>query len=742
MNLKKIVSVGLIATLFLTGCTPFSSDTPEETPLATPSLPEVVVEKTKRTSFTPELVLSGTITAKDEITIASEVTGTVSKVLKKEGDKITEGMTVMNLESQTNLLKASYSASQISFTNSTKAFSLTQQSSVQEIKKAQIGIKNAEIALGNSKISLDAAQINYDKIKNSEKFTKNTNISQSENAEKLVEIAEKNLELAQKTYSDIVENEKQSELQLIENIANTLSGILIPLRSDMTFADTLIGASQFRKKDNDSFEIYLIGTTGNLMKNTQDLWNQASPLLEEFEIRFAEIDQISYQLEDRQELEYLLRDSLSKIKKVRGILRNIEKMLYNSIESQTLPVSQIEEWKQRVLQMQEQIEGQIQSVTEIQQQLSEFDIQSPQRISHAEINISVMESQLASSKENLSIAKNAQNSTDISLDSDLLAAKNSYKTAENAKSNAENAVSLAQSQLELVKIQGQLSVQSALAQQDSARALLAQSALSLSKLTIQSGIKGTISKVLAFDGDTVSPGTPLVIISDFSSLKLITDVSVEESFILKKGLKATVNIDGIDTSFEGKISVVYPEADKVTRRVRVEILIPNKKNIPANVFATATIKLAREKPQVYIPISALVSQNPPSIFLVEIDKKNNISYLQKKEIEIGEEKRGMVPVTKGLRPNEFIVVEKYRSLFDGDEVIMVISNENNEDSEKIIEKNNDEKPQENNKNTATPHPTIKPEWSVYATPHPVATGSTMEGERMQKEKEEAGGVVL
>ncbi len=747
---KKIIAITLASALFFSGCSlPFSSsDEPEETIPPVVQIPEVLVEKTKRTAFVPELSLSGTITAKDEITIASEVTGTVAKVLKKEGDKISEGTAVMNLESQTNLIKASFSSAQIALQNTQKAFNLTKKSVTQNIKKAQIGVKNAEIAISNASIAVDAAKIKYEKIKDSEKYSKDTTIAQSSSTEKELEIAKKNKELAKKTYADILENQKQTEIQIIENMANIISQTLIPLRSDMTFADTLLGASEFKKHDNDSFEVYLSGTSGNLMKETQNEWNKISPLLEELEIRFSGIEKYSYTSDDKNDMKFLLSDTEKKAKQVRGILRKIEKLLINAVNSETLSLSQIAQWKQTIEQQQKEIEQYLQSLSQIKQTLADFEIQSPQQISQAEIQIAVMDAQLLANEEKLAISKNSQNSQNISIDSDILSAKNAYLSAKNAEKNAKNALSLAKSQLELVKIQGELSIQSALAQMDSAQAAMDQAALSLSKLTILSGITGTVSKVLAFDGDTVSPGTPLLIISDFSALELVTNVSVEESFLLKKGQKAIVKIDGIEKDFIGKVSIVYPEADKVTRRVRVEILIPNTSNIPANVFATAKIQLPKEKPQVFIPVSALISQNPPTIFLAEKDKKNKTApyHLVKKEIEIGEEKRGVVPVLKGLRPNQFIVIEKYRSLFDGDEVIIKEKGEkkgdkkenkkeNKEEDKKDSKENKKENSNASDTEDKKSSPSPNPTWSNYATPKPVTTPSSTEGQRKKAELE-------
>jgi len=374
----------------------------------------------------------------------------------------------------------------------------------------------------------------------------------------------------------------------------------------------------------------------------------------------------------------LLSNTLEKAGVLNGILRDVESMLNKSISSVSFSEDRISALKKEVRSAQSSLEGTISSLKALRQSLVDFEIQSAQQISAAELAIALRESEVLAKKSENLVVQNSEGVGIVAIDSDLVAAKNAYL-------NAENAVEFAESQKVSVSIQGDLAIQSALAQVDAAQSLLDQAALSLSKLTISSGINGTVSKVLAFAGDTVSPGTPLLIVSDYSELKLISDVSLEESFLLKEGMRAEVSIDGVKKKFVGKVSIVYPEADKITRRVRVEVLIKNKEKIPANVFATAVIKLKKESPQLYLPSQVLVSNNPPVVMALsrkkckkeELDcvvkyEDKQLYVLEKKELVLNdvEENEFGISIKSGVRRNQYILKNKSKSLFEGDVVLL------------------------------------------------------------------------
>ncbi len=683
--MKKSLKILTYSSIFsslaiLSGCTSLNKEEKEQTPVTEEQqsiYPAVSIIKTQQKSIEPIITLSGTITTKDEITIASEATGTVQKVLKHEGDNVSEGTTLLTLESQTNLLRASYSSAAVALDNARKSVTLAKKSAQQNLKDADLQIKNAELALKNATIA-------YERLVKSKDFKKNSNSATKESSEKRLEIAEKNLEIAEQNLENILENTSQTYITFADSISNAIESSFILFRNDLDFIDSLIGASEFREHSNDSFEISLKGESGNLINTMQTDWRILTKDIQDLEKYFTNFSQAQYSDTDYETLLPILSNTIEKAEMVKNNLRDLEKMLDLSISSLSFPETKITELKTQVKNMQSVLTERTATLKSIRQNIADFTIQQQQQTSSAELAITIRESEVLSQKSQDIAVENSKGTTDIAIDSEIEASKN-------AVDNAKNAVEFAKSQKVSISIQGDLAIQTAIAQMDAAQSMLDQAALSLSKLTITSGITGTVSKVLAFAGDTVSPGTPLVIISDYSELKLVSDVSHEESFLLRKGMKAEVSIDGISKVFVGKISTIYPEADKITRRVRIEVLIPNTDKIPANVFATARIKLKKQKPTIYIPSEVLTSANPPSVMILQrkrckkskdtAQEKCIAEYegqklytLETKEIEIGTEERGFgIPVLSGLRRNQYILNEKGNFLFNGD-IVMIKNN--------------------------------------------------------------------
>ena len=682
--MKKIVSISLsLGLFFLSGCGEKILEKDEEVlSVVDVKYPSVEIVKVRRASVEPEISLTGTITTKDEITIASEVAGTVQKVLKKEGDSVVVGKAIISLESHTNLLRASHSSAIVALKNAKKSLSLAKKSAEQSLKDSDLQIKNAKLSLSNAKIA-------YNRLKDSEVFRKSSNTATKEGSDKMLEIAEKNLEISKKLLKDIFEMTAQTNIRYADLMSNSISSSLIALRSHLDFVDTLVGASVFRKNDNDSFEVYLSGSSGNLIQSIQTDWRIFANDLDLLDNDFVEVSKVKYDETDKDILLPVLLSTLEKAGVLKEILRSVEKMLDKSVSSISFPEARISELKKEVRGAQSSLEERISSLKELHQGLVDFEIQNSQQISAAELAIALRESEfLAKKSENL-VVKNSEGVGVVTIDSELIAAKNAYF-------NAENSLEFAQSQKTSVSIQGDLAIQSALAQVDAAQSLLDQAVLSLSKLTISSGMNGTVNKVLVSPGSTVSPGTPLLIISDYSELKLISDVSLEESFLLKKGMTAEVSIDGVKKKFIGKISVVYPEADKITRRVRVEILIQNKERIPANVFATAVVKLKKESPQLYLPSQVFISQNPPTVMAVVRKKckkevidcivtyeNKRLYVLEKKELVLRdiEDVEFGVAIESGVRRNQYILKNKSNGLFEGDIVFLEKSTESVENVE-------------------------------------------------------------
>jgi len=145
--------------------------------------------------------------------------------------------------------------------------------------------------------------------------------------------------------------------------------------------------------------------------------------------------------------------------------------------------------------------------------------------------------------------------------------------------------------------------------------------------SIVAPIVGTITQK-ANNGDTVAPGQLVATISQTDKIKVKIFVEPENLADLKPGLLATVSSGA--QSFNGVISSISPQADPLTRRFPVEIILENASGLYLGTVVDVKISVmksvAGEVGSILVPLSALeVGQNSNSVMIVENSKAKKIS---------------------------------------------------------------------------------------------------------------------
>lgn len=154
--------------------------------------------------------------------------------------------------------------------------------------------------------------------------------------------------------------------------------------------------------------------------------------------------------------------------------------------------------------------------------------------------------------------------------------------------NAENQLTVARRELErtetLVKAGalaardldvGRQSVTGAEAQLADAKSRLASVDRQLADTVLRAPINGLIAKRPVNIGDVVSVGEELFSIIDPSSMRLEASVPADDLSLLRISAMVTFMVRGYEQPFEGRISMIAPQADSVTRQVPIFVTIPN-----------------------------------------------------------------------------------------------------------------------------------------------------------------------
>lgn len=176
-------------------------------------------------------------------------------------------------------------------------------------------------------------------------------------------------------------------------------------------------------------------------------------------------------------------------------------------------------------------------------------------------------------------------------------------------------------------------------------------------------MSGIITAKLIEKGAMAAPGAPAFTIINTS--KVYAKVSVPESEIGKitKGQVANVSIATISQQLTGKISIINPMADPVTKSYAVKIQLTNGQGkIMPGMIADAEISTGQSVGTITVPATAVIrdADDITYVFVTEGDNK-----VVRKRISAGGLKGDDVVISDGLQSGDRVVVSGQTKLKDG-----------------------------------------------------------------------------
>jgi RND family efflux transporter MFP subunit len=185
--------------------------------------------------------------------------------------------------------------------------------------------------------------------------------------------------------------------------------------------------------------------------------------------------------------------------------------------------------------------------------------------------------------------------------------------ARNEKLKAEGSVS------ELQFRQTDTQAKAAKAQVAQAQAGVAQAKAGQRRHFLSAPFTATVVDAPDNVGGMVGPGTPVWVLMQLDPLILKVTVPENVRQELKAGQKVRVEAVGSGAaSDEATIKVVLPSADPQTRRVPLEISVPNADGrFVANTLARVSIQLGEAKAAFVVPSTALSTSGGDHVFAVE-----------------------------------------------------------------------------------------------------------------------------
>lgn len=209
---------------------------------------------------------------------------------------------------------------------------------------------------------------------------------------------------------------------------------------------------------------------------------------------------------------------------------------------------------------------------------------------------------------------------------------------------------------------------------EQAEAEVAAVEMNLEYTRLRAPFAGVVSEIIVEEGAFASPGMPLLVLEDRSSLEIDAGLQQAQVAGLEPGDELPVRVNGIAEPLRGRIQAVLPAAARAGAgvRLRVEIEQPPPDMVPGMVAEVRLPMPSSDEARVRIPADALVRRGQLAGVFVVTDHEDGAARAHLRWLSIaGDPGEGAdIRVQRGLHVGERVVVgDIVHSLADGQAVL-------------------------------------------------------------------------
>lgn len=181
---------------------------------------------------------------------------------------------------------------------------------------------------------------------------------------------------------------------------------------------------------------------------------------------------------------------------------------------------------------------------------------------------------------------------------------------------------------------------------------------------ITSPIYGTVEEVGLKVGQAASPGLPAFRVVNFSSVKVVAEVSEVYSAKVAKGADALIEFPDLNYSTQSKVHFASRYINPINRTFTTEIHLNDKGfEYRANMIAVVKINDYKAKDAIVIEANAIQADQSGKFVFVAIEE-NNQWIARKQPIKEGNSYNGMVEIIEGLKINDKLIISGFEFLTD------------------------------------------------------------------------------
>ena len=196
---------------------------------------------------------------------------------------------------------------------------------------------------------------------------------------------------------------------------------------------------------------------------------------------------------------------------------------------------------------------------------------------------------------------------------------------------------------------------------DMARAGMARSQVLMDQKLIRAPFGGSLGIRQVDVGRYVSPGTPIVTLTDLDRLYVDFTLPENRRASLTRGLPVEVRVDAYpDRVFQAEVSTIEPQIDPLTRAIKLRATLPNPDHLlQPGMFVRVRVVLPPQGDAVTLPETAVdYTTYGESVFVIEEsnDAEGKPTYKAVQTfVDVGARYEGKVAITKGVKNGDSVI---------------------------------------------------------------------------------------
>ena len=215
---------------------------------------------------------------------------------------------------------------------------------------------------------------------------------------------------------------------------------------------------------------------------------------------------------------------------------------------------------------------------------------------------------------------------------------------------------------------------------------LSSARIVLAELNVHSPVSGVVGARYVEEGERIRIGDKIFTVMDTASLYAFIPVREKDAVRIKKGMSASVLIDGTGEKRDGIVDLVYPQADTQSLSFLVRVLLKDPEHragsavseLRPGMFARVSVTLGNPRQAIYIPESAILNKKDDkpttspesrsdgpevsragSVFII------NGSVITRRELKLGPVIGDEREIIAGLNAGEVVVLRPEPELKEG-----------------------------------------------------------------------------